>query len=202
MLYVPYLTPFSCEWGTWYVHVLILCGFCSYPFSVTYRIALYGVFPWSSTSYLLNERNKTVYLQNCLKWVNRYKEVWTIPGTSEVLRKISSCFITEISIIVWLLMLLATLNASIVRYVSLWIASSDLLFLFYNVGFPGGLVVKNLPSVQELQEAGVWSWVGKILWRRKRQPIPVFLPEESHGQRSLAGYGPWGCEESDTTEVT
>ena len=29
---------------------------------------------------------------------------------------------------------------------------------------------------------------------------PVLLPEEFHGQRSLAGYRPWGCKESDTTE--
>ena len=35
-------------------------------------------------------------------------------------------------------------------------------------------------------------WVGKIPWRRKWQPTPVFLPGESHGQRSLAGYSPWG----------
>ena len=34
------------------------------------------------------------------------------------------------------------------------------------------------------------------------QPTPVFLPGESHGQRSLAGYSPQGPEESDTTEVT
>ena len=39
-------------------------------------------------------------------------------------------------------------------------------------------------------------------WRRKWQPTPVFLPGESHGQRSLAGHGAWGCRESDTTEVT
>ena len=38
------------------------------------------------------------------------------------------------------------------------------------------------------------------MWRRKRQPTLVFLPGESHGQRSLAGYSPWGCKESDTTE--
>ena len=37
-------------------------------------------------------------------------------------------------------------------------------------------------------------------WRRKWQPTPVFLPGESHGQRSLVGYSPWGCKESDTTE--
>ena len=34
------------------------------------------------------------------------------------------------------------------------------------------------------------------------QPTPVFLPGESHGHRSLAGYSPWGCKESDMTEVT
>ena len=44
------------------------------------------------------------------------------------------------------------------------------------------------------------SWVRKIPWRRKWQPIPVFLPGESHGQRSLTGYSPWGRKESDTTE--
>ena len=43
-------------------------------------------------------------------------------------------------------------------------------------------------------------WVGKIPWRRAWQPTPVFLPGESHGQRSLAGYSPLGCKESDRTE--
>ena len=37
-------------------------------------------------------------------------------------------------------------------------------------------------------------------WRRKWQPTPVVLPGESHGQRSLVGYSPWGCKELDTTE--
>ena len=40
----------------------------------------------------------------------------------------------------------------------------------------------------------------KTSWRRKWQPTPVFLPGESHGQRSLAGYSPRGCKESDMTE--
>ena len=43
-------------------------------------------------------------------------------------------------------------------------------------------------------------WVGKVLWRREWQPTPVFLPEEFHGQRSLAGPSPWGHKQSDTTE--
>ena len=43
-------------------------------------------------------------------------------------------------------------------------------------------------------------WVRKISWRREWQPTPVFLLGEFHGQRSLAGYSPWGHKESDTTE--
>ena len=39
-----------------------------------------------------------------------------------------------------------------------------------------------------------------ILWRKAWQPTPVFLPGESHGQRSLVGYSPWGRKELDTTE--
>ena len=43
-------------------------------------------------------------------------------------------------------------------------------------------------------------WVGKIPWRRKWQPTPVFLPGQSHGQRNLASYSPQGRKESDMTE--
>ena len=41
---------------------------------------------------------------------------------------------------------------------------------------------------------------GRFPWRSAWQPTPVFLSGESHGQRSLAGYSPWGCKESDTAE--
>jgi len=70
---------------------------------------------------------------------------------------------------------------------------------------PSGSVVKNMPAVQELQEVQVQSLdqedplAGR---RRKWQSPPVFLPGESHGQRSLGGYSPWGRKESDTTEAT
>ena len=43
-------------------------------------------------------------------------------------------------------------------------------------------------------------WVCKIPWGREWQPTPVFLPGESHGQRSLADYSPWGHKDLDTTE--
>ena len=43
-------------------------------------------------------------------------------------------------------------------------------------------------------------WVGKIPWRRKWKPTPVFLPRKFHGWRSLVSYSPWGRKESNTTE--
>ena len=48
----------------------------------------------------------------------------------------------------------------------------------------------------------VRSQVRKIPWRRAWQPTPVFLPGESHGQRSLVGYSLRGCKELDTTKGT
>ena len=41
--------------------------------------------------------------------------------------------------------------------------------------------------------------VGKIPWRRKWQPTPVFLRGKSHGQRRLEGYSPWGHKETAMT---
>ena len=43
-------------------------------------------------------------------------------------------------------------------------------------------------------------WVRKFTWRKVWQPIPVFLPGKSDGQRSLAGYSTSGLKESDMTE--
>ena len=55
-------------------------------------------------------------------------------------------------------------------------------------------MVKNPPAI------GFYPWVGKIPWRRAWQPTPLFFPGESHGQRSLMSYSPWGCKELDLTE--
>ena len=67
-----------------------------------------------------------------------------------------------------------------------------------HTGFPGGSAIKNL--VCQVGDSGSIPKVGKIPWRRKWQPTPVFLPGKSHGQRSLVGYGPWGRKESAMTE--
>ena len=71
------------------------------------------------------------------------------------------------------------------------------LSLFYEYGKASLLTQWNrIPPPSG--RCGVSPWVGKIPWRRERQPTPVFLPGESHG-RSLVGYSSWGCKESDTT---
>jgi len=63
-------------------------------------------------------------------------------------------------------------------------------------------VIKNLPAYAGDMRHGFNPWVGKISLRREWQPTPVFLLGESHEQRSLVGYSPWGCKESYITEVT
>ena len=45
--------------------------------------------------------------------------------------------------------------------------------------------------MEERKRHGFNPWVRKIPWRRAWQPTPIFLPEESCGQRDLAGYSPW-----------
>ena len=63
---------------------------------------------------------------------------------------------------------------------------------------PRGLFDKE--STCHHRRHGFSPCVGKIPWRWEWQPTPVFLPGESHGQRSLVGYCPWGHKESGTTE--
>ena len=56
-------------------------------------------------------------------------------------------------------------------------------------GFLDGLVIKNLPAMQEIQERGRFDpWIWKIPRRRAWQPTSIFLLGESHAQSSLAGY--------------
>ena len=57
--------------------------------------------------------------------------------------------------------------------------------------------VKNLPASRRPRFD---PWVGMTPQRRKWQPTSVFLSGEFHGQRSLAGYSPWGLRESDAAE--
>ena len=71
------------------------------------------------------------------------------------------------------------------------------------MGFPDGASDNELGCQCKRYKRQVFDpCLQKIPWRRAWQPTSVFLPGESHGQRSLAGCSPWGCKESDMTEVT
>ena len=78
-------------------------------------------------------------------------------------------------------------------------SSEICLWLYLKKGFSGGSVVKNLPA--SAGDIGSFSGSRRFPWRRAWQPTSVFLPGESHGQRSLVGYSLWMAE-SDTTEAT
>ena len=68
-------------------------------------------------------------------------------------------------------------------------------------GFPSGNSGKEPAYKCRRHKGCIFNpWVRKILWRRAWQPTPIFLPGESHGERSLEGYSPLG--QLDTIEVT
>ena len=84
-----------------------------------------------------------------------------------------------------------------------WLLPTWSLFGRYHFAwrFPKGLSVKESTcQCRSRWRCGFDPWVGKIPWRRKQQPTPVFLPGESHGHRSLVGYSSYSHKESDMTQ--
>ena len=63
----------------------------------------------------------------------------------------------------------------------------------------GNAVVKNPPANARDIGDVVWSLDGEDPLKEEMEPTPVFLPGESHGQKSLVGYNPWSHKELDTT---
>ena len=80
-----------------------------------------------------------------------------------------------------------------------WIKAKE-IWINYGLylGFPGDSVVKNLPA--NAGDEDLIPGSGRCPGEGNWQPTLVFLPGKSHGQRSLVGYSPRGCKESDTTE--
>ena len=62
------------------------------------------------------------------------------------------------------------------------------------------LVAQSKESACNVEDLGSIPGLGRFPWRREWLPTPVFFPGEFQGQRSLAGYSPWGRKETDTTE--
>ena len=64
-------------------------------------------------------------------------------------------------------------------------------------------MVKNPPAnAEDIRDVSSIARLGRPPWRTVWQSSPVFLPGESHGQRSLVGYSPLGHKESIMTEAT
>ena len=78
---------------------------------------------------------------------------------------------------------------------SLFFLCLDLSWIYWRKpilrGLPSWLSGKE--STRQCRRCKFDPWIRRISWRRKWQPTPIFLPGKSHGQRSLAGYNPWGC---------
>ena len=87
-------------------------------------------------------------------------------------------------------------RVKLIHYIKCYTLILHLLSTF--LGFPDVSVVKE--SACQCSRHRFEPWDRKMPWRRKWQPTAVFLPGESHGQRSLEGYSPWGRRELETTE--
>ena len=83
-------------------------------------------------------------------------------------------------------------------------------WMFVNVGwqigfkggsFLGGSDCKESVNLPKYRRSRFNLWVGKIPWRKEWQLPLVLLPGKFHGQRSLVGYSPWGCTQSDMTNT-
>ena len=68
------------------------------------------------------------------------------------------------------------------------------------MGFPGGSDGKE--SACNEGDLGLIPGLGRSPGGGRGNPLQYSCPENPQGQRSLAGYSPWGCKELDTTEVT
>ena len=80
----------------------------------------------------------------------------------------------------------------------------DFTHIQMHMGFPGGARGKESGcQCRRCKRHMFDSWVWKIPWSRKKwQLAPVFLPGKFHGQRSLAGYSPWSCQELEHNWAT
>ena len=63
------------------------------------------------------------------------------------------------------------------------------------------LVAQMIESACKVGDLGSVLGLERPPWKREWQPTPVYMPGEVQGQKSLVSYNPWGCKESDVTEL-
>ena len=91
-------------------------------------------------------------------------------------------------------------NSKSIHFFLLKIIIALLRYTSHSILLPRWHSGKESANAGKAREHRFSPWVWKIPWRRKQHSTPVFLPGESHGQRSLVGYSPWGHKEQDMTE--
>ena len=121
---------------------------------------------WAAVSGVAQSRTR-------LKWLSSSSSLWSV---SQALLQYTGHF-----------RFCSGLKGHMVRNTTLrrWINTN----MYKEMGFPGGASGKE--PICQCRRCGFDPCIGKIPWRRAWQATPVFLPGESHGQRSLAGYSPW-----------
>ena len=72
--------------------------------------------------------------------------------------------------------------------------------MLFCIFYKATLVAQMVKNPSEMQRPSFDPWVQKIPWRREGQSTSVLLPGEFYGQRSLVGYSPRDCKESDMIE--
>ena len=77
------------------------------------------------------------------------------------------------------------------------------MYVYISVAFPGGIVVKNLPvNAGDTRDARSVPGLGRFLWRKAWQPIPVFLPGESPWTQEPGGLWSMGSQRVGHDRVT
>ena len=110
-----------------------------------------------------------------------------------IIYRLKSCFVFSVGKTSWSLFTVITFLGSL--------SSGGLVSVRLWLGFPSGTSGEESTCPRRrLKGHKFHPYVGKTPGRRRCQPAPLFLPGKFHGQRSLVGYNPWACQESDTTE--
>ena len=131
-----------------------------------------------------------------------------LESTKSLHGDISSLWLAE-TLVTWFVTWLIAVNSPFTKilYIDfpplpIWSSLSELSEML-SLGFPGGSASKESACQwRRCKRHGFDPWIRKIPWRRKWQPIPLFLPGKFHGQRSLAGHSPCGHKVLATTEHT
>ena len=133
-------------------------------------------------------RTKWVFLAQCFFFspLEVYLPPWQVRGPAPLMLSVTAWVRFPQSEVQWRLVFLARLS-----YLAFISNKGVILCSLFNVILHFNLF--------RTERCSFDLWVGKILWRRKWQPTPVFLPGKSHGQRGLVGYSPWGHKVTGTT---